>query len=191
VRSDEELVAAFVGGDRAAFDELVGRYSRRVYGICLRYFGDPSEAEDAAQETFVVLFRRASTYRGGSAFSTWLYRVTMNVCHDLGRRRARRPQPMQSETADDRPTADDVLANRELGLDLEQALRTLDPEQREAVVLHDVAGVPYADIAARLGVPVGTIKSRIARGHARLASVLVDRRPTEPNRPSTPPTVLP
>ena len=189
MRTDEELVAAFVDGDRAAFDEIVARYSRRVYAICLRYFGDPSEAEDAAQETFVILLRRASTYRGGAAFSTWLYRVTTNVCHDLGRRRARRPQPVHNDMADEHPSADDLLANRELGLDLEQALATLDAEQREAVVLHDVAGVPYADIAARLGVPVGTVKSRIARGHARLATVLVDRRPTEPNRPSNPPTV--
>lgn len=189
--SDEELVAAFVGGDRAAFDEIVRRYSRRVYAICLRYFGDPSEAEDAAQETFVVLWRRASTFRGGAAFSTWLYRVTTNVCHDLGRRRARRPRPAEMEPGDDAPATDDLLANRELGLDLAQALATLEADQREVVVLHDVGGVPYADIAERLGVPVGTVKSRIARGHARLATILADRRPTEPRRPSSPPTVQP
>lgn len=173
--SDEELVAAFVAGDASSFDTLVRRYERRVYGICLRYFGVPVEAEDAAQEAFLTLLRRAETFTGASTFSTWMYRVTVNTCNDLARKRSRRPQravPDVAEMADELASTEDVLATRELRLELREALGVLDAQTRMAVVLHDVEGVPYADIAERLGVKVGTVKSRIHRGHARLASAL-------------------
>lgn len=172
--SDEALVTAYVAGDDAAFDTLVSRYRRRVFGICLRYFHDPHEAEEAAQETFVALLRRAETFTGAARFSSWLYRVATNCCHDLARRRARAPAPadpadgMPVETAD----VDDVLGRRELGMELAAALRHLEPEQRDAVVLRDVHGLPYDVVAGRLGVPVGTVKSRVHRGHAKLAVLL-------------------
>lgn len=204
--SDERLAAAWADGDRAAFDELVRRYERRVYGICYRYFGDAADAEDALQDTFVALLRRGHTYRGDAAFSTWLYRVATNACNDLARKRSRRPRtvplgpagrdgddPARDEPADDVPAAEDVLATRELGLELAAALRTLEPEQREAVVLHDVYGVPYHEIAARAGVAVGTVKSRIHRAHARLAAGLehLHEGPREPSGPPRPPTPSP
>lgn len=197
--SDEALVAAFVDGDRSAFDELVRRHARRVYGICLRYFGNAADAEDAAQETFVAVLRRASTFNGASAFTTWLYRVATNACNDIARKRARRPRNAGTDVAQlaDVADPDDVLANRELRLELRTALQSLEPEQRHAVVLHDVAGLPYADIADRLGVAVGTVKSRIHRGHARLAAVLTQARDldgapaAEPTDAIAPPTVQP
>ena len=192
--ADEELARAFAGGDDAAFDELVRRYRNRVYGICLRYFGNPSDAEDATQETFVALLRRGATYSGAAAFSTWLYRVATNACNDIARKRSRRPRPSgrDVDTLGERADPDDQLAARELGVELEQALAALDPDHRQAVVLHDVAGLPYADVAARLGVPVGTVKSRVHRGHARLAAALAHLRgPAEPSTASQPPTVQP
>ena len=186
-RSDEEIVAAFVGGDAMAFDELVTRYRRRVYAICYRYFGNAADAEDATQEAFVALLRRGASYSGTAAFSTWMYRVTTNACNDLARRRARRPQVVAvPEAIADVADPTDLLEQRELRAELTAALATLDPEHREAVLLHDVAGVPYADIAARDGVAVGTVKSRIFRAHARLAAILA-----EPGAPGTPPTVSP
>lgn len=177
--SDETLVAAYVrGGPQAdaAFDLLVERHERRVYAICFRYFGNPADAEDAAQDTFITVMRRASSYRGAARFSTWLYRVTVNACNDLARRRARRPR---AEGADvdalaDLAASEDLLAARELSLELERALAQLDPVTRDAIVLHDVHGVPYADVGARLNLPIGTVKSRIHRGHARLAALLRD-----------------
>ena len=212
-RTDENLVAAWVAGDRRAFDTLVDRYDRRVYGICYRYFGNAADAEDAMQDTFVALLRRAETFTGAAAFSTWLYRVATNACNDLARKRSRRPRtvplagssggdrPAGAEPVSDLPAVEDVLATRELRMELAGALRTLDPEQREAVVLHDVCGVPYADIAERAGVAVGTVKSRIHRAHARLAALLGhldDTRPGgsprpagEPSTPSRPPTATP
>lgn len=206
-RTDEALVAAFVGGDDRAFDTLVARYERRVYGICYRYFGDAADAEDAMQDTFVTLLRRAQTYSGSAAFSTWLYRVATNACNDLARKRSRRPRtvplagdaddgdtPAVAEPAGDAHAVEDVLANRELGMELTAALSELDAEQREAVVLHDMYGVPYHEIAARTDVAVGTVKSRIHRAHARLAAALgrADEPPArEPSRPSRPPTSNP
>jgi RNA polymerase sigma-70 factor (ECF subfamily) len=189
--TDEQLVAAFVAGDSAAYDELVRRYRRRVFGICLQYFHDAAEAEDAAQDAFVALLRKASTFAGTAAFSTWMYRVTTNACNDIARKRARRPRTTGDdfERLGETPDMTDLLATRELGVELEQALAKLDPEFRQVILLHDVAGLPYADIGDRLGLAVGTVKSRIHRGHARLAVALGHLR--EPNRPIAPPTVQP
>jgi RNA polymerase sigma-70 factor (ECF subfamily) len=176
VTSDEELLATFTAGGpgaSTAFDELLTRHSRRVYAICYRYFGDAADAEDATQDTFIALLRRASTFRGQAAFSTWLYRVATNACNDLARRRARRPHTsgdvaLVADVAD----PSDALATAELQADLHHALDQLDPVSRAAIVLHDVEGVPYADVADRLGLPVGTVKSRIHRGHVRLVDLL-------------------
>lgn len=206
---DEELVAAFLGGDQQAFDLLVRRYSQRVYAICYRYFGNAADAEDAAQEAFVALLRRGGTFKGTSSFATWMYRVATNACNDLARKRARRPQPADAdvERATDRAStaasAEEELSARDLDPALAAALHALDPPSREAVVLHDVYGVPYAEIAERSGIAVGTVKSRIHRGHARLAENLrhgrgagepangpdpgtaVSREPFAPRRPPT------
>ncbi len=189
--SDEHLVARFVAGDAAAFDLLVERYRTRVYAICYRYFGDAADAEDAAQETFVLLLRRAQTFSGHARFSTWMYRVATNACNDLARKRSRRPPTVartfeRHEAAD--PSAEDQLLARELGAELAEALRRLDADQRSAIIAHDLAGVPYAEIAARAGVAVGTVKSRIHRGHARLAELLTTHEAPEPADGSRPPT---
>jgi len=190
--SDEDLVAAWVAGGAGAaeaFDRLVTRYERRVHGICYRYFGDAADAEDATQETFVALVRRADTFRGSARFSTWLYRVATNACNDLARRRGRRPRTVADlDALAALPSGDDAIGARELSADLAAALGELDDDTRDAVVLHDVRGLPYADVAARLGLPLGTVKSRIHRGHAKLAAALRDPA-GEPGDPSRPPTL--
>jgi RNA polymerase sigma-70 factor, ECF subfamily len=186
---DEALLAAFLDGEDHAFDALVTRYERRVYAICYRYFRDPAEAEDAMQEAFVALLRRGRTFTGASTFSTWMYRVATNACNDLARKRARRPQRDGTDVAvlaDARAVAgvEDEVAAASLGPELLAALRELEPDHREAVVLHDVYGLGYAEIAERSGVPVGTVKSRIHRGHARLAAALTASPPAPPGEPS-------
>jgi RNA polymerase sigma-70 factor (ECF subfamily) len=186
VPSDEDLVAAFVAGDGGGFDQLVERYAKRVYAICFRYFGDAADAEDAAQEAFLALYRHAGTFAGAARFSTWMYRVATNACNDLARKRARRPRSADRDVADlAMASTSDLLANRELGMELDAALSELAPEYREPILLHDLGGFGYADIAARLGVPVGTVKSRIHRGHARLAAALRHLR-REPSGPVAP-----
>lgn len=189
--TDEDLLAAFVAGDERAFATLVQRYQRRVHGICYRYFGDPGDAEDAAQDAFLTLYRRAETFRGGSAFSTWMYRVTTNACNDIARKRSRRPRKAEA-VVEDLPLADprDGTGQVLLQLELREALLQLEPDHREAVIGHTVEGRPYHEIAEQAGVAVGTIKSRVHRGHAKLAAILdkAERTATEPSGRAPPPT---
>lgn len=186
---DAALLARAAEGDTRAFDQLVDRYATRVYAICWRYFGSADDAEDAAQGAFLALYRGLSSFSGRAAFSTWLYRVTTNACHDLARRNARLPRtvPFDSERSAVFDTAAaDELAAAELQSDLTAALRLLEPEQRHAVVLRDVVGASYADIAAAQDVAIGTAKSRVHRGHARLAELLEPvRNQMSPQRPPT------
>lgn len=169
---DEELLERHLAGDRRAFDELIRRHEDRIFALALKMTGQRADALDAAQEAFIAAFRRAGSFRGDAAFSTWLYRIAINTCTDLLRRRARSPvadgepgeQPRQ-----DRPGLDDLVGLR---LELEQALAALSPEYREAVCLFDLGGVPYEEIARITGVSLGTVKSRISRGRRRLAELL-------------------
>lgn len=190
--TDEELAAAVASGDDAAFDVLVDRFAHRVHGICYRYFGNAEDAEDATQETFLTVLRRAETFAGTSRFSTWLYRVATNTCNDIARKRGRRPQtvPLEDRHAYPDMSVEDALSSAELGAELNAALTRIDEAQRRAVVLHDVIGLPYELIAEREGVAVGTVKSRIHRAHARLAELIGEQHPPdmEPFVPPTPPT---
>lgn len=199
-RSDAALVRAFVAGDDDAYAALVRRYQRRVFGICYRYFGDAALAEDAAQDAFVTLYRRAATFRGTSKFSTWMYRVATNACNDLARKQSRRPRPA-AVAVEDLGLADDrdEIGQKVVQLELREALSQLDPDHRDAVVAHTMEGQPYHTIAARTGVAVGTIKSRVHRGHAKLAAILGERpggsgtaattsEPTERSGRAPPPT---
>lgn len=176
---DHELVARALAGDDAAFDAIVERHADQVYAICLRYFRDPHDAEDAFQAAFIACHRGLASFRGRAALSTWLYRVTTNACHDLARRRARTPRtvPLDDDRPDARPeVADEAALDRltavELRPDLLDALGQLEPDQRHAVLLRDVVGASYAEIAGAQQVAVGTAKSRVHRGHARLSELL-------------------
>lgn len=168
---DRELLARHVGGDREAFAELVRRHRDRLWRVALRTLGDPEDAADALQDALLSAYRAASGYRGESAVTTWLHRIVVNACLDLARRRNARPtRPLDVDVAD-RAGADDHGA-WELANDMLAALRGLPVEQAAALVLVDVEGFPVADAAAMLDVPVGTVKSRCARGRARLAESL-------------------
>lgn len=177
--NDEDLVARARTGDGDAFDLIVERHADRVYAICLRYFGNTHDAEDAFQAAFLAAYRGLASFRGRAALSTWLYRVATNACHDLARRRARQPRtvPLDERSTGGRAeppdeAAVDRMAAAELHPDLYAALSQLDPAQRHAVLLRDVVGAGYAEIARVQGVAVGTAKSRVHRGHAQLAALL-------------------
>jgi RNA polymerase sigma-70 factor (ECF subfamily) len=185
--SDEILVRRFQGGSADAFESLVARHGTRVYNVCLRVLGDPDEAADAAQDTFVTALRKLHTFRGDAAFTTWLHRVAVNTCYDSLRSKRRRPLLHVVRDEDhDRPEpaipspdhADDVA----LSLDVAKALAAVPEEFRVAVVLADVQDLPYDEIARVLGVPVGTVKSRVFRGRAALGRAL--RAAGEPSRAS-------
>jgi RNA polymerase sigma-70 factor (ECF subfamily) len=180
--SDEQLLDQFIAGRRACFDALVRRHEDRIFALALRMMGDRSEALDASQEIFLTLWRRASSFRGDSSFSTWLYRIGINTCHDLLRKRKRVPQPQEElpEPVDAGPDIEEGVAVR---MDLAGALAEIQSDYRDAVLMHDLGGVPYDEIARLTGVPVGTVKSRISRGRRALAAALEHRLSAESSKP--------
>jgi RNA polymerase sigma-70 factor (ECF subfamily) len=184
--SDEALLAAHLRGDPRAFGELVARYERRIYGLCLRILGNREDAEDAAQEAFLAALRKASSFRRAAAFSTWLYRIAVNAATDQARRRGR----ARLAALDPEDAGLAVAPGSELGeavataVAVQAALTQVPEEFRVAVVLCDLYRVPYADAAQILEVPVGTVKSRVFRGRLALAEQLADPPDTEPARPS-------
>lgn len=171
--TDAALIERYLTGDVDAFDELMRAHEDRVFGICLRMLRDREMALDAAQETFVTLLRKADRFEGRSSFSTWLYRVAVNTCYDVARRTSRRPtEPLPEGRDPHDPTAGDAFEAVELRPDLEEALAALPSEFRAAVVLSDVEGLALQTVAEMLGVPVGTVKSRVFRGRRMLAEAL-------------------
>ena len=167
---DRALLAAHAAGDGLAFGRLVTRHQERLWAVAVRTLGDREEAADALQDALLSAYRAAGTYRGDARVTTWLHRIVVNACLDRVRRRAVRPTvPLpEQERADPR----DDLAARETALEVAAALAGLPVDQRTAIVLVDVQGLPVAEAAAVLGVPTGTVKSRCSRGRARLALTL-------------------
>lgn len=171
---DEVLVARCLEGSEAAFATLMARHRRMLYGVCLRITGNPNDALDALQETLTRVWRMMGGYSGRARFSTWLYRVATNAALEEVRRRGRAPEP----TADDRlpscvgvapqPLADTV-ADR---LAVDAALSRLPPHYRAAIVLRELCGCSYEEIADILDVPVNTVKSRISRARQALLALL-------------------
>lgn len=168
---DAELVVAARDGDLDAFEALVRRHQRAVYGHAYRFFGDPHAAEDAAQEVFLKVYRSLDAYDGRARFSTWLYRITRNTCLDQVRAGKRRPVPVDPL---DIPTLtdDDLGDTVALSNAIETALASLPPEDRDALSAVSVFGLTYAEAADAIGVPAGTVKSRVFRARRTLAAML-------------------
>jgi RNA polymerase sigma-70 factor (ECF subfamily) len=168
MRDDAWLLRAHASGDPNAFSELVRRHRDRLWAVALRTLGDREEAADALQDALLSAFRSASGFRGESAVTTWLHRIVVNACLDRVRRRQARPTvPLPETDVTPAPATD-----RDTAMDVRQALQQLPAEQRAALVLVDVQGYAVAEAAVILGVAEGTIKSRCARGRARLALLL-------------------
>jgi RNA polymerase sigma-70 factor (ECF subfamily) len=183
--ADEErrLIGAAQRGEVEHFNALVRLYESRVYNLCYRMLGDGDSAADAAQDTFFSAFRNLRSFRGGS-FRSWLLRIATNTCYDVLRARKRRPttslyaddeegddsSPLQ--IADTGESPDAFALRRELAGAIQQALDTLPDEQRLAVVLSDIQGLSYDEIALIMNANLGTVKSRLSRGRARLRDAL-------------------
>ena len=179
--SDRDLLRQHVQGDTEAFGLLFLRHRERLWAVALRTLGDQEEAADALQDAMISAFRRAADFRGDSAVTTWLHRIVVNACLDRLRRRAARPAAsgMDEQTLDvlaQGSALADPGIDKDTALDVRAALRTLAPEQRAALVLVDMLGYPVADTADILGISVGTVKSRCARGRARLLPLLAHLR---------------
>ena len=188
-RSDGELLAAHLAGDHDAFGELFRRHRSRLWAVALRTTGHPEDAADGLQDGMVAAYRRAGTFRGDAAVTTWLHRVVVNACLDRVRsRRVRAADPLPEGVEPGHAVT--RALGRDAGREVEDpagaavrhedaarvldALATLSPEQRAALVLVDMEGWPVAEAAEVLGCATGTVKSRCARGRTRLAVVLAD-----------------
>src|SRR3954452_20970470 len=180
---DRALLARHTAGDREAFGELVARHRDRLWRVALRTLGDPEDAADAVQDALVSAYRSAASFRGDAAVTTWLHRITVNACIDLARRRASRPTTVLTE--DNLREADSAAGDfdaADAATSVMAALRRLPVDQAAAVVIVDVEGFSVREAAEILGAPEGTVKSRCARGRARLAELLSDLAPGNPER---------
>ncbi|MGI9623491.1 MAG: RNA polymerase sigma factor [Acidimicrobiales bacterium] len=178
-------------GDQGALNALLETHYGRVYAICRRLAGNDADAADATQEALMAIVRGLSKFDGRAKFSTWSYRVATNACLDELRRRGRRPTPglpeyeTEAHTPDaDRPSVDEAITDK---LVIDAALRELPEEFRAPVVLRDQLGMDYAEIAETLEIPIGTVRSRIARGRARLADSLAGNQSDPDERRSSQP----
>lgn len=167
--SDEELVRRFVAGGREALSDLVRRHQGRVYNIAYRMLGGREDAVDAVQEVFITCMRKLPGFRGQSAFTTWLHRVTVNVCLDALRRR--RPTHASGDEVPEVSVPDHSDSAVE-SVEVQRALLHVPEEFRVVLLLHDMHDHPYEAVAEMLGVPVGTVKSRLHRGRVVLGRAL-------------------
>jgi RNA polymerase sigma-70 factor (ECF subfamily) len=204
--SDLALLHAHVAGDPEAFAELFRRHRDRMWAVALRTSGNPVDAADGLQDAAVAAYRRAESFRGDAAVGTWLHRIVVNACLDRHRRAAvRRAEPLPDDleehaargdvTLDPHGSLDpaEVLVDAERRAQVHAALRALPEEQRICLVLVDLEQWSVAEVAERLGLPTGTVKSRCHRGRARLAALLAElapvrRDPGHATRPGGTPT---
>jgi len=196
---EPELIARSRRGDLAAFNLIVEHYQRPLYNLCLRMLASSDAAEDATQEAFIAAYRAVHRFRGGpgeggrsAGFRAWLFRIGINACYDeLRRRKSRQASSLEEPRGESErgrdienpgPAPDEIAETAELGRAIQEALSALPSYQRVAIVLCDVQGLDYAEIAQVVGVSLGTVKSRINRGRGRLRALLLARGELLPSR---------
>jgi RNA polymerase sigma factor (sigma-70 family) len=188
---EEALIASARRGDARAFNQLVLLHQGMAYNVAYRILGDPDAAADATQDAFLSAFKAMRQFRGGS-FKAWVLRIVTNACYDQLRSKRRRP----ADSLDDMPVEDDRLEflrdpaeqpdqyveRRQLSQTIQGGILRLPPEQRMVLVLSDVQGLNYQEIAEATGLSLGTVKSRLSRGRARLRDYLLQQRELLPDR---------
>jgi len=187
---EQELVSRSKSGDVEAFNLLVEQYQRLVFNLALRMLGNSEAAEDASQDTFLSAYKAIGKFRGGS-FKSWVLRIAVNSCHDK-LRVARRYRVVSLDTlmleigdlpqADNNESPEDYALRRELGRFLNEGLAHLPEDQRLAVILSDIQGLSYEEVAQVAGCSLGTVKSRLNRGRTRLRDFLLQREELLPSK---------
>jgi RNA polymerase sigma-70 factor (ECF subfamily) len=171
--TDEELVARSRGGDLDSFNQLVLRWERPIYALAYRVIGREEDARDVAQETFLRAFRALGGFKGQAKFSSWLYRITLNLCRDWIRRERRAPVAQAPEgvdlielasEAEPAESIEDLVARKQLGQAVARAMALLPEEQRTAIVLKEYHGLTFQEIADLLDCPLSTVKTRLYQG---------------------------
>ena len=172
-KTDEELVARSMGGDLDCFNQLVLRWERPIYALAYRVIGREEDARDVCQETFLRAFRALGGFKGQAKFSSWLYRITLNLCRDWIRRERRQPLAQAPEGVDlielageAEPTEsiEELVARKEIGAAVARAMAELPEEQRTAIVLKEYHGLTFQEIADMLDCPLSTVKTRLYQG---------------------------
>ena len=172
-RTDEELVTRSRGGDVDSFNQLILRWERPIYALAYRVIGREEDARDVCQETFLRAFRSLAGFKGQAKFSSWLYRIALNLCRDWIRRQRRAPVSQLPEDIDileaaaaTEPTEsiEDLVARRELSAVVEEAMALLPDEQRTAIILKEYHGMTFQEIADLQGCPLSTVKTRLYQG---------------------------
>jgi RNA polymerase sigma-70 factor (ECF subfamily) len=171
--TDEELVSRSMGGDPESFNQLIRRWERPIYALAYRTIGREDDARDVVQETFLRAFRGLSGFKGQAKFSSWLYRITLNLCRDWMRRQRRTPVIATPDgvdlvelagESDTVETADAAVARKDLSRMVARAMVALPEEQRAAIVLKEYHGLTFQEIADLLGCPLSTVKTRLYQG---------------------------
>ena len=171
--TDEELVARSIGGDLDSFNQLVLRWERPIYALAYRVIGREEDARDVCQETFLRAFRALRGFKGQAKFSSWLYRITLNLCRDWIRRERRQPLAQTPEgvdlvelagEAEDTESIEELVARKEIGAAVSKAMALLPEEQRTAIVLKEYHGLTFQEIADMLDCPLSTVKTRLYQG---------------------------
>jgi RNA polymerase sigma-70 factor (ECF subfamily) len=171
--TDEELVARSVGGDLDSFNQLVLRWERPIYALAYRVIGREEDARDVCQETFLRAFRALGGFKGQAKFSSWLYRITLNLCRDWIRRERRQPLAQTPEGVDlvelageseTTESVEELVARKEIGAAVAKAMALLPEEQRTAIVLKEYHGLTFQEIADMLDCPLSTVKTRLYQG---------------------------
>jgi RNA polymerase sigma-70 factor (ECF subfamily) len=192
--TDEELVARSRGGDLDSFNQLVVRWERPIYALAYRVIGREEEARDVAQETFLRAFRALGGFKGQAKFSSWLYRITLNLCRDWIRRERRTPVSQPPEGVDivelvgetePSESIEDLVSRRELGRAVARAMALLPDEQRTAIVLKEYHGLTFQEIADLLECPLSTVKTRLYQGLTVVRKHLTDAGVESVFRPGT------
>ncbi|WP_322494913.1 sigma-70 family RNA polymerase sigma factor [Chloroflexus sp.] len=179
---EQRLISAAQAGDLEAFNQIVRLYETRVYNLCYRMLGDADAAADATQDAFIAAFRNVRNFRGG-VFKAWLLRIATNACYDVLRARKRRPavsldstdnedDNTRTEVPDPGESLDDMVVRQELSAAIQQGLAELPEDQRIVIILSDIQGLAYEEIAQITGVQLGTVKSRLSRARAKLRDIL-------------------
>ncbi|HEX6465310.1 MAG TPA: sigma-70 family RNA polymerase sigma factor [Vicinamibacterales bacterium] len=172
-KTDEELVARSMGGDLDSFNQLVLRWERPIYALAYRVIGREEDARDVCQETFLRAFRALGGFKGQAKFSSWLYRITLNLCRDWIRRERRQPLAQAPEGVDlielagetePSESVEELVARKEIGAAVARAMAELPEDQRTAIVLKEYHGLTFQEIADMLDCPLSTVKTRLYQG---------------------------
>lgn len=185
--NDRQILKKFKNGDISAFEELVLKYQDRIYNLCRNMLGNTHDAEDAAQDTFIKAYQNLDNFRPEASFYTWLYRIAVNTCLDYKKKpffesfvkKADEGEEFIDEPASDRPSPEKLYESKQIGLALHNSIRKLPSKLRTAIVLKEIEGLSYEEIADILELSIGTVKSRISRAREELRALL--KKNTEQN----------